>query len=171
MLLQIKSLFDIDGYEQDVSGRLDLCSLSPDVRSLLSDEVTVTGSAANRAGVVTLNARLSVPIAAPCDRCLVPVKRVLDIDVNHTLVKELSGEDAMSDEYIEVGADSFDLNELFLSELILNLPTKILCSPGCKGLCPECGADLNAGDCSCHKDSIDPRLAALRELIQNSDSE
>lgn len=33
--------------------------------------------------------------------------------------------------------------------LVLNLPFRSLCSPACRGLCPRCGANLNAGPCAC----------------------
>jgi uncharacterized protein len=49
--------------------------------------------------------------------------------------------------------------------LLLALPVSPLCDPHCQGLCPECGADLNKGPCSCQREEGDPRLAVLRELL------
>ena len=45
-----------------------------------------------------------------------------------------------------------ELDELVISDLLLQLPTKILCKEDCKGLCFKCGKDLNDGDCDCPKD-------------------
>ena len=45
--------------------------------------------------------------------------------------------------------------------------TKVLCREDCLGLCQECGANLNDGDCGCAPDEIDPRLAALQQLLNN----
>lgn len=58
----------------------------------------------------------------------------------------------------------FDLDELLREDILLSLPTKVLCKSDCKGLCPMCGADLNNGPCGCKK-PVDPRLAVLQDLL------
>ena len=58
-----------------------------------------------------------------------------------------------------------DLDELLTEDLLLDVPSKFLCSPDCKGLCPSCGKNLNHGDCDCQQDTVDPRLAILKELL------
>ena len=57
-----------------------------------------------------------------------------------------------------------DLDELVRADLLLELPTKVLCREDCKGLCPKCGKDLNFGPCDCKKE-IDPRWQALSDLF------
>jgi uncharacterized protein len=47
----------------------------------------------------------------------------------------------------------------------LAIPMKHLCDPECKGLCPQCGVNLNEEPCQCEEIRIDPRLAPLRELL------
>ena len=49
-------------------------------------------------------------------------------------------------------------------DVVLNLPSKVLCKDDCKGLCPQCGKNLNDGPCDC-KEPVDPRLAGLLELL------
>ncbi len=44
-------------------------------------------------------------------------------------------------------------------------PSRSLCGPTCRGLCPTCGKDLNEGDCNCADSRIDPRLAGLKDLL------
>jgi uncharacterized protein len=60
-----------------------------------------------------------------------------------------------------------DLGEMVREQLFLSLPMKRLCRDDCKGRCPRCGADLNAGPCSCPapEAEADPRFAALRKLF------
>jgi uncharacterized protein len=53
---------------------------------------------------------------------------------------------------------------ILIEQLQLNLPMKPLCSPDCQGLCPVCGADRNAGACSCRESTVDPRWAGLAAL-------
>lgn len=62
--------------------------------------------------------------------------------------------------------EAIDLSELVRQLLVLNLPARSLCRPDCRGLCAQCGADLNHGECRCAREEIDPRLAPLRELLQ-----
>ena len=67
-----------------------------------------------------------------------------------------------------VGEDGMiDLAPLVRELSLLSLPTKVLCREDCLGLCQECGANLNDGDCGCAPDEIDPRLAALQQLLNN----
>jgi uncharacterized protein len=64
--------------------------------------------------------------------------------------------------------DQIDLGELIAEQLQLAMPMKPLCSEGCKGLCAQCGTNLNAGACNCSQEWTDPRLAALKALAQKS---
>ena len=50
--------------------------------------------------------------------------------------------------------------------LVLNAPQRSLCRPDCRGICPQCGTNLNTGSCDCDKEDIDPRLAPLRNLLK-----
>lgn len=58
-----------------------------------------------------------------------------------------------------------NLSELVRQNLIVALPHRPLCTPGCRGLCAQCGRDLNEGDCTCQDNDTDPRLAPLRALL------
>jgi uncharacterized protein len=61
-----------------------------------------------------------------------------------------------------------DLREAVRQQLVLAEPMKPLCRDGCAGLCPTCGADRNAGPCTCPVADVDPRWAALTNLIELS---
>lgn len=58
--------------------------------------------------------------------------------------------------------DSIDLREGLGEQVIMGLPFKPLCDPGCKGLCSRCGADLNRESCSCDAVSSESPFAALK---------
>jgi uncharacterized protein len=60
--------------------------------------------------------------------------------------------------------DEIDLAPLVREQLLLALPTRPLCHDDCRGLCPQCGIDLNRGECRCETARPDPRLAVLRSL-------
>ena len=58
-----------------------------------------------------------------------------------------------------------DLEDTVRTDVLLELPGKVLCSEDCKGLCCQCGKNLNEGSCTCEKKQIDPRLAVLSQLL------
>jgi len=64
--------------------------------------------------------------------------------------------------------DTLDLGELMHEQFVLALPMKPLCSESCKGLCPECGTNLNKGTCTCTPTWTDPRLATLQGILDRN---
>ena len=60
--------------------------------------------------------------------------------------------------------DEIDLSPLIREQSLLALAERPLCREECRGLCPQCGANLNEGDCGCILGHSDPRLAVLRSL-------
>lgn len=61
--------------------------------------------------------------------------------------------------------DQIDLAQLVREQFYLAIPMKPLCQSGCRGLCPQCGTNLNTGTCSCTPQWTDPRLDALKSLL------
>ena len=108
--------------------------------------VTLKGVFRNRAGIVTLEYTADVKISAECDRCLSSFERSYSFDFEHVLVKSLNSD---NDEYIVTDGDDLDVDELAVNDVLLQMPTKLLCKEDCKGLCPKCGADLNISECGC----------------------
>ena len=62
--------------------------------------------------------------------------------------------------------DAIDVDEVTKEQILLAVPTRSLCNDDCKGFCPTCGADKNAGECGCEAKEIDPRWAALKNLVK-----
>ena len=59
------------------------------------------------------------------------------------------------------------VTEVVAEQVQLAIPMKALCKGDCRGLCPECGTDLNEGNCSCERESIDDRWRGLEEIRKN----
>jgi uncharacterized protein len=76
------------------------------------------------------------------------------------------GEDDLTTAFYD--DDQIDLSELISEQFHLALPMKPLCAEDCKGLCPQCGTNLNTGTCNCTDTWEDPRLAPLKALTQKS---
>jgi uncharacterized protein len=63
-----------------------------------------------------------------------------------------------------------DLAPLFREFALLEIPLKPLCREDCKGLCIECGQNLNEKDCG-HREEIDSPFSALKELLEKNENE
>lgn len=102
----------------------------------------------NRVGAVTLAYDADVSLRMTCARCLKELEQKNHYHFEHILVRELANN---NDDYIVAEGDVVDMSETALTDILLELPSKVLCSEDCKGLCPVCGADLNVSDCSCEQ--------------------
>jgi uncharacterized protein len=110
-----------------------------------------------------------------CSRCLEPFRLPVDaaFDMRYLPASEAATEPEreVEEEDLETSYyrdDQIDLNELLREQFYLALPMKPLCGEGCKGLCPQCGTNLNAATCTCTPEWEDPRLAALKGLRRDS---
>ncbi|MCL0068655.1 DUF177 domain-containing protein, partial [Thermodesulfovibrionales bacterium] len=108
-----------------------------------------------------------------CSRCLgrfnINVTSQIDVvyhpakDIKREYLHELKSDELNTGFY---GGDIFDTDDLLREELLLCVPMKPLCSVGCKGLCPKCGANLNIAECNCAIYEIDSRLSVLKQLLR-----
>lgn len=57
-----------------------------------------------------------------------------------------------------------DLGPPIREALILEVPKIIVCKPDCRGLCPECGQNLNKASCNCTPATDDSRWEALKSF-------
>lgn len=119
------------------------------------------GRVTNEAGVLHLTGTLTADMLCICDRCgsEFPSTKVTKLDA--TIVEEDAG---ANPELFVTEGDEVDLDEMLSTLFILDMETKFLCTPECKGLCPTCGKNLNLGPCTCRK-SLDPRFAVLEQLL------
>ena len=83
-------------------------------------------------------------VLTACDRCLADLELDMDLDETYYLFPE----NTPDVDYFYSG-DEIELDDFVRETIVMNMPTKVLCSEDCKGLCPKCGADLNQGKCGC----------------------
>lgn len=117
----------------------------------------------NCAGLVTAYISVSFAFVVPCDRCFKTFSNGLNYKFSHILVS--GADESFDNDFIALKEYKLDLDELLKSDILLEIPSKNLCKDDCKGICPECGKDLNEAGCSCTEYQIDPRLEALKKLI------
>ncbi|WP_320669951.1 YceD family protein [Patulibacter defluvii] len=111
-------------------------------------------------GGYALRLRFSTRVAGPCMRCLQPTAAEIDVDVRE--LEQKGRDEQLDSDYVE--GDELLLARWANDSFVFSLPSRILCREDCRGLCPECGADLNADPDHRHDQGPDPRWAALKGL-------
>lgn len=149
MVLQLKQLFDISGDLQSFEYDISLENLKQYESYSFISPLAINGTLVNRAGVVSLNFSVKFTMKHNCDRCLCEFEREFFYEFEHILVRSSNQE---NDEFIVCPENSLDLDELAISDLLLQLPSKVLCKDDCKGLCYICGNDKNISDCNCSEE-------------------
>jgi uncharacterized protein len=125
-----------------------------------------------------LAGRVRTTLELECGRCVEPFSLPVDasFDLRYQPHTENAGEGEREVEEDDLTTafyenDTIDLGLLMREQFYLALPMKPLCSETCKGLCPDCGTNLNRETCSCTHEWEDPRLAALKALKSDRQTE
>ncbi len=146
--------FDFDSARVQVGGDLKIGSLRGTIR------LTRTPQGLYAQG------KLRAKVAAECVRCLSTFDQTLETEVGDLFVYPPA---QATDPLLAIPETGIlDLNPLLREYFFLDVPLQPLCRPDCKGLCPECGNNLNESSCSHPAAGIDPRLSALKSLISDS---
>ena len=168
MQLELGSIIAQPGGVIPFSRELDFSSLEFGGSFPASEPVLFSGQVRNEAGVLVLTGTLDTTLHCICDRCAAEFTRAFHQDVEAILVQELMDEKNEDDWTFLLTEDAADLWDIATTAFVLNLDSKFLCSPDCRGLCASCGKNLNEGDCGC-KPEPDPRLAVLAQLLQDKE--
>ena len=109
--------------------------------------------------------RIEGDVVLDCSRCLAEAHAHVS-DEAHLIFAEQGDEDTDDPDVFKLdpAAVELDLRPAIREEWLLAAPTYALCRDDCKGMCPQCGADMNAGPHQCASQAIDPRWDALRKL-------
>jgi uncharacterized protein len=129
-----------------------------------------------------LTGRVLATLELDCGRCLEAFRLPLDVEVDLTYVPQPAASAAASEadaDEVELGAEDLttayyqdeilDLAHMLREQFYLALPMRPLCREACRGLCPQCGTNLNVDTCACRAEWQDPRLAPLRSLLEKED--
>ena len=142
-----------------------------DERIRLTEPATVKGKVRLSGNEVFVNGHIDTRAQVECDRCLQQIELPVSADF---ALEYITGSDYESSNLAELTEDAMavsvfdgeaiDIDEIVKEQIVLAVPTRVLCREDCKGICPECGIDKNTGECQCVTDDIDPRWAALKNL-------
>ena len=152
--------------ELDAQG-IDLADAGAD----LAGDLRLQGHLCKAGEEMVLQGTLRAAFNLVCSRCLKDFLRPFEFDISATYVQPREGRpgkgaatDLDEDESIMFFDDEIDLLTGIHADLVLNIPVKPLCKEDCRGLCVQCGADLNEGECTCRKEDADLRFEPLRDI-------
>ena len=169
MRIQLENL---EGGKGDFANVYQPDELNPvDERILLTGPADVKGKVRLSRNEVFVSGHIETLAQVECDRCLQKVELPVSADF---ALEYITGSDYESSEAAELSeaelsvsvfdGHAIDVDEIVKEQILLAVPTRVLCREDCKGICPECGIDKNTGECRCVTDDIDPRWAALKNF-------
>lgn len=156
MYINLNDLGDIGG-KKHVSMEIEIADLNfRDQEVEIKDDIKLEIEIYHTSDSFLIEGEMEVNLILSCSRCLENYQSSALIEISEEVLKK----------------DMEDLEKLFIDEIIvdniiLSLPIKTLCSEDCKGLCPQCGQDLNEAECDCEIESIDPRLEKLKDFYDD----
>ena len=138
-------------------------------------DVVVSGTTSRLGSRYYLEATVAARLTAPCSRCLKEYKHPIDAGFKLVLQRgahHAPPESVAEDDYVQLDERTeyaYDIFPRVREAIVIELPIRYLCDEECRGLCPQCGADLNEGDCGCDRTEADPRWDGLRKLLKPED--
>ena len=117
----------------------------------------VCGKASPFSGRIEVTMQLDAVVDTKCARCLKPLQLPIKMDV-----EEVVGEDG-----VVLEGTILDVGNIAKNNIVVELPIRFLCKEDCKGICSQCGADLNITECNCKHEQFDERFAVLKKLLDS----
>lgn len=164
MRLGLAQIMDRPGAVVPFSCSVDLSDLQYGASHPVTEPVEASGTVRNTAGVLVMSGSIKTCLHGVCDRCATEFSREVEYPIQAVLVEKLANEENEDEWVFPLEGESANLQDIVRTVFVLNMESKLLCKPDCKGLCCQCGKNLNDGPCSCQKE-LDPRFAALRQLL------
>ena len=169
MQIHLSDITDSEGKHIQLQLGLDLDKISFQMgdypileKTPVELEITNTGNK-----VLELKGIGSVTVGIPCDRCLEQVAVKIPYEIEQKLDMKKSDTERVQDldenDYL-TGMD-LDVDRLVYLEVLMSWPLKVLCREDCKGICSQCGKNLNDGPCGCVEEPKDPRMAAISDIF------
>lgn len=141
-----------------------------DDRVMRLEDVSVELSIQKAAQEFFCQGSVKARVVMECARCLTPFETELSEPTDFIVCSETPAaeRDVIDDEdyvYFQGNDLKVDIVEPVRQAIVLALPLKPVCNDACRGLCSQCGANLNDGSCTCEVKVDDPRWDGLKDLF------
>lgn len=132
-----------------------------------SGSILVEGGVTNKGTIYEVNGIINATMSQNCGRCLEAMSITLAIPFaeEYREVDSVDFNESSEPEFNYFNSDEINITDLVRENILLAEPLKPVCSENCRGLCPECGANLNINTCGRNPCKTDPRLAVLEKLL------
>ena len=130
-----------------------------DSRIIASSQVDVALTLEALNDGIVVHGKLGAQWSSECRRCLKALTGRAEVEVQELYQSVISDPDAYP-----ITGEQLDLLEMARENVLLAVPLAPLCRADCRGLCPQCGTDLQVETCSCTRAERDDRWAALDSL-------
>jgi len=147
VLIDISNIIKSFQTQMNINVSSEIESLNNVIDTVVFDgPVLVRGILTNTGEVINLEGNIKALYTAKCSRCLKEFKCELSVDVNENFTSRC---DALEEEFYIYTGTTLNLDKMVIDVVALELPFRQECSKDCKGLCPNCGTDLNKMVCNC----------------------
>ena len=119
---------------------------------------------------IIVRSEIATSASFSCDRCLAGFRQPIAANYAVAYVEDSSETGRFPPEEVRVirpDATVIDLSDDVREMVLLSVPLKLLCREECRGLCPRCGADLNAGECGCTKEIANRPWQDLEKILKH----
>lgn len=165
MLLKIKKFLSSDAKSYKVNESFVIDDEEFLQQTHLDKNVLLTGEIFKIEDSVIFTGAINYTFTAECARCLKEFDNTIESKFQAVIVQN---EDTESDEIQLVITDgNVKMDETIKQLIYLSMPMKSLCNKDCKGICPDCGVNLNNEKCQCENNLTDPRFDKLKDLLKN----
>lgn len=169
MLINLTDVLTSEGKTQEVQVPIEMTSFSngmTEYKVIEKSPVNFKFSCIER-GKAQIYGKAQIVLEMDCDRCLKEVKKKFELDFFREVFAPDETTESTDDNDDQNFMEGYQLNveDLVYSEILLNLPMKVLCRQDCKGICRQCGKNLNEGECGCDTFIPDPRMAVIKDIF------
>ena len=150
--------------------QLDLVETRAGFQGMIHAQLSIS----KQGDLVFVTGRTETHLVLECGLCLkkFPCPLNLGIHAQYLSVdsEEVQNEPELKHDDMDVifySGDTLQFDDLIREQIFLAIPMHPVCTPGCLGLCPRCGQDLNKKNCHCAQNERDARFLILKEFFKS----
>lgn len=167
LIIDLNSFLKSGNITYSINKELNLTDKEFIKQNKLSDKVMFIGTFFKTDKNIVLNAEIEFEYEEICARCLKKCINTIRTQLNANVLFNTNDYEETEEINIIAKEDTVNLEDAIKQAIYPSIPMKTLCKEDCKGICANCGIDLNTNTCECNNNSIDPRLEELKKLLNN----